>query len=361
MNRSTRAFAALTALGLLAACGSSATKAATTSAPASTAPATTAPATTAAPTTAAAPTTMAAMHTTYPLTITQCGRTLTFPSAPTKIVVDGESYALPLFSIGAGDLVKAVFSHDSGKLRPEFDVTPDVAKALQALPSLSGADGHVYPSKEQLVASQTDLIIEAYNGDTAGGDSKGTDGLVAEGFKIFTLSPSCPGSTLDGSFNDTLQLGKILDKQDEAAKLVDTWKQAIADAGAKVKAVAGPTPTVFFLDGFDTSGAIYSNPGGFTSELVAAAGGKLVPANTTPDDIYTVSKEAVVAANPDVVLTYTQDSPPDDRINQLWGLIPTSAAAKTKAYTLVPYPDGAGNVEFVQRLAAAIIKFKTGG
>lgn len=88
-------------------------------------------------------------RTTYPLTITQCGRTLTFDKAPTRVVVDGERYAAPLFEIGAGDRVTALFTRASGALTPDSAVPSDVAARLHALPLLVGTADSSYPRRRR--------------------------------------------------------------------------------------------------------------------------------------------------------------------------------------------------------------------
>lgn len=313
-------------------------------------------------TASSAPAEPSATSTTYPLTIEQCGRELTFDAPPETIVVDGEIYATPLFDLGVGDKVTALFSHDSGRIYPVHAIDDEVSAAIKALPDLSSDSGSAYPSTEALIAEEPDLVIEAYNGDAAGGDPSGTDQLVEEGLNVFSLSPSCPDASLEAYFDDVVKLGQILDVNDEATALVDGWQEEIDTAVAEAEAAGSSTPKVFFLDGFDDTGTLYSNTGGFLSDLVSAAGGELVPANETPDDIYTVSEEAVIEANPDIVLTYPTseeaDSADQEKIDRLWELIPDSPAAQAETYTLVPYPDGGGTVQVITLLAGAIADFR---
>jgi iron complex transport system substrate-binding protein len=311
-------------------------------------------------TTSPATAVQAATSTVYPLTINQCGRDLTFSEAPQTIIVDGEIYAVPLFDLGVGDRITTLFAHNSGRIYPVHGVADDVSAAIKALPEISSES---YPSKEALVAADADLIIEAYSGDAAGGDPKGTDALVAEGMNIFSLSPSCPGASLDAYLEDISKLGQILDVNDAATALLDSWRAEIDAAFAKADAAGSGIPKVFFLDSFDDTGAVWSNTGGFLRDLVTAAGGELVPANTTPDDIYTISKESVIAANPDLALTYptSEDTSTADeeKVAALWDLIPDSPAAKSGTFTLVPYPDGGGTVRLITLIADAIAEFKS--
>jgi iron complex transport system substrate-binding protein len=300
-------------------------------------------------------------RTTYPLTITQCGRSLTFDKAPQKVVVDGERYAVPLFEIGAGDRVSALFTRSSGALTPDVDVPTEVASRLHALPLLVGTAASSYPTKEAILAAAPDLVVEAYNGDAGNGDPKATDALGALGIQVFTLSPRCPGASLEQSLRDIVTLGRILDLEQPAQTLAASWKQRIVAAGAAAAAAGPGTPSTFFLDSISEKGEIWSNTGAFARDLVQAGGGRLVPAAADPSDIYTVSKEAVVTSNPDLVLTYnsggSEDAP--QKVLPLWPLVAGSPAERSRAFTVVPYPDGAGTVEFVERVSRAVAAYKS--
>jgi iron complex transport system substrate-binding protein len=287
--------------------------------------------------------------------VTQCGRTLTFDKAPQVVVVDGERYALPLFDMGVGDRVTALFSHLAGAIPPDLGTPKDVLAKLTSLPALVGTAQSAYPSKEAFLAAKPDLVVEAYDGDAGNG------ALVALGINVFTLSPSCTGASLAASMQDTVTLGRILDVPDAAQQLVASWNKRIAAATAKAVAAGSGTPSVFFLDGISDKGEIWSNTGTFARELVAAGGGRLVPESGNAGDIYSVSKESVVTSNPDILLTYntgaTVDAP--DKVAAFWPLIAGSPAEKARTYTVVPYPDGAGNVEFIEHLADAVVAFKS--
>ena len=96
---------------------------------------------------------------TYPLTITQCGRTLTFDKAPTRVVVDGEKPRRCCSEIGAGDR-SALFTRASGA-HPD-SVVPfgrgcPAARAL--LPRRHGRQ--LLPRRRRSLAAAPDLVIEA--------------------------------------------------------------------------------------------------------------------------------------------------------------------------------------------------------
>lgn len=336
---------ALALVGVLTACGSGST---------STSPGTTT-GTTAAP---ASPGTPAA----FPVTVTSCGRTLTFDKAPERVVVDGEVYAIPLFQLGVGDRVVKLANHLSGKIRDNFDVDPTTAATLRALPVLTTkTSGGV--SDEALLAERPDLVIQAYDGADFGaaGGKEAVDRLADKGVKVFTLAPDC-GGNLDDSLADITRLGQIFGMPDKAAKLVATAKDRIAAARAKAQAATkGRVPKVFFLDAIADDGTVYGNTGAFNIELIRAAGGEPVPATGDPNDIYTLSKEAVAAARPDIAATYSQDDPPGPRLEKLWKLQPDAPATKAKRSVVLTYPDGGGTVEYVELLADAIAAWGAAG
>lgn len=308
--------------------------------------------TTALPSSSVTPVTGAAA---YPVTVTSCGRTLTFDKAPERVVVDGEVYAIPLFQLGVGDRVVKLANHLSGKIRDNFDVDPQVAATLRALPVLNAkATGGV--SDEALLAERPDLVIQAYDGADFGsaGGKEAVDKLAAKGVKVFTLAPDC-GGNLEDSLADITRLGQVFGVPDKAAQLLATAQERIAAARAKAQAATnGRVPKVFFLDAVADDGTVYGNTGAFNVELIRAAGGDPVPATGDPDDIYTLSKEAVAAARPDIAATYSQDDPPGPRLEKLWKLQPDAPATTAKRSVVLTYPDGGGTVEYVELLAGAV-------
>ena len=57
-----------------------------------------------------------APHTTYPLTIRNCGKTLTFAKAPSRAVSDQAQDTTPFFELGIQDRLVAIFSHTGSDL-----------------------------------------------------------------------------------------------------------------------------------------------------------------------------------------------------------------------------------------------------
>lgn len=304
-------------------------------------------------------TTVAPTTTTYPLTIENCGATITVPARPERVLGDQEQDTVPLFELGAGDRVVAVFTHISGDL--EFiGVEPAIIDAIRALPGLSPPDSG-YPSFEKVIAQQADFIFQAYPGDAIGGDPKNQDALDATGIPVYTQTANCENPDADGfeaHFRDLESLGTILDVQDRAAELVATRREQLAEIERRVAGL--DRPRAFLLDSFDEeSGAVWTNTGPFARDTIERAGATPVP--EPGPDRYVASKEAIAAADVEVLLVthYIGEAAKlagtdEERAERFFEAFPNAPASKARRWVAVPYPGGPNAVLIAQRVAEAL-------
>jgi iron complex transport system substrate-binding protein len=344
-HRTKRRAIALLALGAVVAtaCGSDDDSAAT--------------ATTAAPSSSSADTTTpTAARTTYPVTVDNCGATVTVDASPVHVLGDQEQDAVPLFELGAGDRVKAIFSHFGGELGFIEAFDPAIVSAIQALPDLDGDAGSAYPVFELVLQEKPDFIFQAYPESALGGDEKNRAALEASGIPVYTLTANCADdASFESHFTDLENLGLILDLQDEATALI-AERRALLDELETTVADA-ERPNVFLLDSFAEGGVIYTNTGSFTRDTITIAGGTPVP--EPGPDRYSASLEKVAAANVDVLLvTHYPESvgvgTDEERAQQWFEAFPNSPAAKDQRWAAVPYPGGPNAIVIAQTFAQAI-------
>lgn len=344
-HRTRRRAVALLVLGTLvaASCGSDDDSAATV---------TTAPPSTSSPVT----TTPAGSRTTYPVTVDNCGAKVTVKAAPVHIVGDQEQDAVPLFELGAGDRVKAIFSHFGGELGFVKAFDPQIVSSIQALPDLDGDAGSAYPVFELLLQEKPDFVFQAYPTDVLGGDEKNRAALDAAGIPVYTLTANCADdASFESHFTDLQNLGLILDLQAEATALI-AERRALLDK-IKTTVANAERPNTFLLDSFAEGGVIYTNTGSFTRDTITIAGGTPVPA--PGPDRYSASLEEVAAANVEVLLvTHYAESvgvgTDADRAQKWFDAFPNSRAAKDKRWAAVPYPGGPNAIVIAQAFGKAI-------
>lgn len=295
-------------------------------------------------------------RTVYPVTVTNCGKEVTVPARPEHILGDQEQDAVPLFELGAGDRVKAIFSHYGGELGFIQAIDPEVVAGIEALPDLDGDAGSAYPVFELVLEQRADFIFQAYPDDAIGGDAKNQKALDATGVPLYTLSANCEDTaSFDSHFTDLENLGKILDVQDTATALIAERKATLEE----IKSSVGDAdrPNTFLLDSFAEGGLIYTNTGAFTRDTITLTGGTPVPA--PGPDRYSASLEEVAAADVEVLLVthYGEEvgvGTDEERAQQWFDQFPNSPAAKNKRWAAVPYPGGPNAIAIAAAFAEAI-------
>src|SRR5260221_3741795 len=154
-----------------------------------------------------APTATAAQ---YPLTVTDDrGKALTLAAAPRRIVSLAPSATEILFALGVGDRIVAV---------DDFSDFPAEAKVLTHI-------GGFRTSPEKVVSYTPDLILTLSSGNLPGQ-------LDALSQPLFIFDPN----DLDGVYKNILSVGRIVDRETQAQKVV-------ADMRARIDAVGQKAPT----------------------------------------------------------------------------------------------------------------------
>lgn len=156
-----------------------------------------------------------------------------------------------------------------------------------------------YASKELVVGRGPDLVM-GRGGLFADADwGVGTVGGLNElGIKTFVQSTSLQGATLDSLYKDIEQLGQIFDVQEKAAAYIAELKER----AAKLKegaAATGAKTFAYVSDGGNGAIAVYSgNVDTFAGDVL----GLLGLTNSYADVTGEISKEQLIATNPDVML-----------------------------------------------------------
>ncbi|SDS66093.1 ABC transporter substrate-binding protein [Pseudomonas prosekii] len=285
----------------------------------------------------------------YPLTVQSCNREVTFKQAPKHAVSHDINMTQMMLALGLKPSM-AGYSGVSGWK----SVTPDMQSLLDGLPELAAK----YPSVETLLNANVDFFFAGWDyGMRVGGDLT-PQTLQPLGINVYELTESCafvmkrPAATLENTYNDLRNLGKIFDVQDRANAL-------IADMQAKVAAVRQDLPTdkprVFLYDSGEDR-AMTSGRLGMPQALIDAAGGRNIL-----DDVEAswtrVNWENVVERNPQVIVIVDYGEVTAAQKKQF--LLDNQAlqsvdAIKNQRFIVIPYVQatpGIDNVLAVETLA----------
>jgi iron complex transport system substrate-binding protein len=186
------------------------------------------------------------------------------------------------------DAIVALNATDRLVGRTRYDTAPEIAD----LPSVGGG---LDPSLEALIALEPDLVIGWESAEYRGLRSRLEAGGIA--FHATSIEDTT------GVFRSLDELGSLLDLPDRAATLVAGVRESLAVVSAA--GLKHPRPTVFFAllgDPPRTAGRHT-----FVGQLIEIAGG--APAfGELHDGWPEVSLEAVLAAQPDILVVPTDDT-----------------------------------------------------
>lgn len=204
------------------------------------------------------------------------GREISIEGIPQRIISLAPSNTEILFALGLGDRVVGV---------TEFCNHPEAAIAKPKIGGFSTVD------IERIVALEPDLILA-----TSIHEAKAIPTLESVGLTVVALAPQ----TIDGVLNNITLVGEITGSSQEAAQLV-------ASLEARIKAVTDQTdslpdsqsPRVFYVLWHEPLMTVGSEAR--IHELIVKAGGINIAQDLT-GDYPTISLEAVILANPQVII-----------------------------------------------------------
>lgn len=217
----------------------------------------------------------------YPLTVTDCeGTAVTIKSAPKRIVSLAPSITECIFAAGAGDLVVGV---------TDYCDYPYNFKAWVAAGNMTSIGNYWQPAVEPIMAVNPDLVFAS--GDGASNDAAYK--LRDLGYTVILLNPT----TVQEILNDMTLIGKITERNSAATAAVNNIQTRINAITSKVADISDK-PTVCYMMGTTYS----AGSGSFISDLITWAGGVNVFSDL--EAAYPqVSREAIMARNPNIIIT----------------------------------------------------------
>ena len=285
----------------------------------------------------------------YPLTIHSCNREVTFSEAPKHAVSHDINMTQMMLALGLKSRM-AGYSGVSGWK----SVTPEMQSLLDGLPELAAK----YPSVETLLNANVDFFFAGWDyGMRVGGDLT-PQTLQPLGINVYELTESCafvmkrPAATLDDTYNDLRNLGKIFDVQDRANALIADMQNQVAEIR---KDLPVDKPRVFLYDSGEDR-AMTSGRLGMPQALIDAAGGRNILDDV--DASWTrVNWETVVERNPQVIVIVDySEITAEQKIEFLLKnpALQSVDAIKNQRFIVIPYVQatpGIDNVLAVETLA----------
>ena len=283
----------------------------------------------------------------YPLTVHSCNREVTFTKAPERALSHDINMTQMMLALGLRTHMVGYSGVSGWKA-----VTPALRKELDGLPELASK----YPSVETLLNANVDFFFAGWDyGMRVGGDLT-PQSLAPLGIPVYELTESCafvmkrPPASLDDTYNDLRNLGRIFDVQARASQLIEQMQQRVASVQQHL-----PTqrPRVFLYDSGEDR-AMTSGRLGMPEALINAAGGRNIL-----DDVEAswtrVNWENVVARNPEVIVIVDYGEISAAQKQQFLEQHPALQsvdAVRNRRFVVIPYVAATPSLENVEAIEA---------
>lgn len=271
----------------------------------------------------------------FPVSVENCGRTLTFDAPPRRVVTGYQPVLETLLALGLQDRVvgRVTFTENG----PD-GFLPGQKEAYERIPQIS--DSIAFPGREVMLAQDADLVISEgwYNFDASRGKAT-IDELTDAGTPVFLTGGWCDDASqrrfqIADTLRDVRDLGRIFGVPERAEQVV-TEMRAILDEVRTAVADRPPVP-VLAVDG--GAGPVRAYGGkGLTQRLIEAAGGVNVLAHV-PDDLTGVTVEEVATTRPAamIVSDYQPGPSAGEKFASVAAVVPDSPAARERRYLPLP-------------------------
>ena len=220
------------------------------------------------------------------------GDTIYLDGTPERVITLSPALTELVFAIGGGDLVVAC---------DETSDHPAEVEGLQRVFSWDGMD------MEAIIAAEPDIIFMDWTLDVTGDDHKA---LTDIGLNVYRIYPT----SMEGILRNIIEIGDILDLESGARVLSDDIEirlNAVEEAATSIV----DRPGVLHISYYDGS----SDPwvltdSTFSGGMIDKAGGRCVISDGSGKGI-TVSIEAIIVADPDIIFTSQSSSWPTESRN----------------------------------------------
>lgn len=277
----------------------------------------------------------------YPVSIENCGRTLTFDRPPVRVVTGYEPVLETMIALGLTDRIvgRTNFTENG----PD-GFLPGQKAQYEAIPEIS--DTIVLPSKEVMLAQRADFVIDvsAQSSFNAADGQATIQELDASGAQVYITGGWCDvegvkNATVEKTIEDVRNLGKIFGIKDRAEQLATQFEATLADVRERVS--GRPPVRVLAVDSGDGPVNAYGGQG-LTNAMITAAGGENVLA-AVPEDYTEVSVEQIAASRPEAVLvsdyvvSFGESYPPaEQKADAAFRIARDSPAAQQRRFLAVP-------------------------
>jgi iron complex transport system substrate-binding protein len=245
----------------------------------------------------------------YPVTVSSCGVSVTYKSAPKRAVSNDINTTEDMLALGLESHMVGTFAA-VGDGPADAPAIPAVYQA--GFKKVRDVSPDNYFTLEQLVGLHPDFLFAGWNYGLETGTNLTPAYLTKFGIKTLVLTESCahvqPGTSsvsINETYQDLRNLGEIFNVRARAQKVISGMQAQVAAARARI---AGLKPvTVFDYDSGQS--APFTGPGlSMPTALISLGGGTNIFASLK-QSWTSVSWEQVVAARPQCIIINDYSTP----------------------------------------------------
>ncbi|WP_307859119.1 putative F420-0 ABC transporter substrate-binding protein [Desertivibrio insolitus] len=296
--------------------------------------------------TVAAPAEPAAEGTAAAASVDNCGTEVPLGTAPERIVTIKSTSTELLLALGLGDRVV-------GRAFPDGPVPEEWADEAESIPVISD----FVPSQEAVLELEPDFVFGGWESNFSADGAGERDELAALGIRTYVSPAACQEEgyqpdplTFDVLFDELLEAGRVFGAEDAAERLVDEQRAELEAIEPDDRGLTA----VWWSSGEDTP---YVGAGIGAPQMILDAAGLTNIAEDIPETWSSLSLEAIVEADPDVlVLVDAEWNTAESKIAALQADPATAAlqAVQQRRYVIVPFAAGEGGVRNVEAAASIV-------
>ncbi len=267
---------------------------------------------------------------TAPLTLDNCGTTVSIPAPPERVVTIKSTALEMLLALGLGDRIV-------GRAFEDGPVPAEWTGEAEGIPVLS----EKLPSHEVVLETEPDLVYGGWESNFTADGAGTRDSLAALGIASYVAPAACKGAghkpsalTFDDVFSEIAEIGRIFDVGDRADALI-----------AEQRAMLATLP-----EARERRSALWYSSGTKVPYVGGGAGGPQMTMTALGlDNIFadiddtwaSASWEAVAAADPDVIVLVDSSWNSAEKKKALLAgdpLLSKLTAVQNERYLIIPFP-----------------------
>lgn len=287
----------------------------------------------------------------YPVTIDNCGTDVIFDRAPERVLAIKSTSIEMMLALGLGD-------HLIGTAFADGDYAAEWAERGDDIPLIS----EKVPGQEATLNLEPDLIYAGWESNLTADSAGDRATLASLGVNTLVSPAACQEPdyqparlTFDDVFAEITQVGAIFDASETASELVNDLRSRLES----VTPDARDLTALWFSSGSETP---YVGAGIGAPQMVMEHAGLTNIAGNVDQTWSSVSWEAVVDANPDVIILVDSEWGSVEKKIGVLEANPATAqlpAVTNHRYLIVPFPAGEAGVRNVEAVESLIAQLKT--